>query len=320
MKEIAPNVTWIGFKVSNVYLVGEKGGPWVVVDTGTPGHFEAIRSAAEAVYGPGAKPDAILLTHAHRDHFGSALALATYWNVPVYAPLLDLPYLTGKELPPSDPTTDGVLAFAARFLPTGGTDLGESVQALPNDGTIPGLPDWRWLSTPGHTPGHVSLFRESDRTLIAGDAVLTVNMDKVSDAVTQKQELARPPAAVTYDWVSARRSLEVLATLRPLVIASGHGIPMQGETLAADLEGFSQEFITPMKGRYIAEPARFDENGIVFLPPPPRDYLPGVAAGVAVAALVGLGIYALNRRGSNVENGEDRSATAGPMPIEDLEG
>jgi glyoxylase-like metal-dependent hydrolase (beta-lactamase superfamily II) len=200
VKEIAPNVFWLGFKVANVYFLGEKSEPWVVVDTNTPGHFEAIRAAAEDVYGAGAKPDAILLTHAHMDHYGSALPLASYWNVPVFVSKLDLPYVTGKELPPADPTTDGFFALAARFLPTSGVDLGNFVHTLPDDGSVPGLSDWRWVATPGHTPGHVSLFRESDRTLIAGDAVVTVNLDKLSDLVTQEQELSRPPTPVTYDW------------------------------------------------------------------------------------------------------------------------
>jgi glyoxylase-like metal-dependent hydrolase (beta-lactamase superfamily II) len=295
-KEISPNVTWLGFKIVNVYLIGEKGGPWVVVDTSAAGHFESIRAAAEEIYGPGAKPDAILLTHAHQDHYGSALALATYWNVPIYAPKLDLPYLTGKELPPADPTTDGFFALVSRFLPNSGTDLGEFVRALPEDGTVPFLPDWRWLATPGHTPGHISLFRESDRTLIAGDAVVTVNPDHLSDLVTQKQELARPPAPVTYDWIAARRSVEELAKLRPRVIATGHGIPMIGESLAAELEEFAQDMTTPRYGRYIAEPARFDEEGVVFVPPPTPDYLAIAAAGIGVAALLGIGIYALSRR------------------------
>jgi hypothetical protein len=117
-----------------------------------------------------------------------------------------------------------------------------------------------------------------------------------------------------------RRSLEVLAGLRPRVIASGHGVPMQGETLADDLAEFARDFTTPRYGRYVAEPARFDENGVVFLPPAPPDYLAGVAAGVGVAALIGLGFYAFSRRNDGNEGGKNRPVTAGPMRIEELEG
>jgi hypothetical protein len=126
---------------------------------------------------------------------------------------------------------------------------------------------------------------------------------------------------VTYDWVAARRSLEELAKLRPAVIASGHGIPMAGENLADELEAFSKDFVAPKYGRYVAEPARFDENGVVFVPPAKPDYRAGAAAGVLIAAVVGIGFFALSRRrrdtGTEIT---DPPVDAGPMRIEDLEG
>ena len=55
--------------------------------------------------GAGAPPEAIVLTHGHFDHAGSALQLAEYWDVPIYAHRLEMPYLTGKaDYPPPDPT------------------------------------------------------------------------------------------------------------------------------------------------------------------------------------------------------------------------
>jgi glyoxylase-like metal-dependent hydrolase (beta-lactamase superfamily II) len=295
MNEIAPNVFWLGFNVSGAYLVGERGGqgPWVVVDTSMPGHFEVIKAAAEELYGLGAKPDAIILTHGHVDHYGSALALAAYWNVPVYAHPMELPYLTGKAcLPPLDPTVGGFFALVSRMMPTSGTDLGEFVRSLPEDGTVPGMPGWRWIATPGHTPGHVSLFRDSDRTLIAGDAVTTVDADDAVAMITKRQQFARPVTAAVSDWPAARRSLEALSALRPTVVAAGHGVPMTGPDVAEELATFAGEFRSPQNGRYVAEPARFDENGIVFLPPPAPDPLPKIAAGIAVtAALVAVAAY-----------------------------
>ena len=44
----------------------------------------------------------------------------------------------------------------------------------PSDGSIPNMPGWQWIHTPGHSPGHISLFREKDRSLIAGDAFVAV--------------------------------------------------------------------------------------------------------------------------------------------------
>ena len=294
MQTIAPNVTFLNLLASNAYLVGEKGGLWVVVDSGMPGAFEKIKHAAESVYGSDARPDAIILTHAHVDHHGSALELAAFWDVPVYAHPLDMPYLTGRDAqPPLDPTVGGFFSLITRFLPASAIDLGHYARPLPEDGTVPGMPGWEWLHTAGHTAGHVSLFRESDRTLIAGDAVITVDVDKLSDMATMKQELARPPAPATYDWPAARKSLKRLAGLRPQTVAAGHGIPMSGPEIAGQLEKLAEDFIAPLHGRYVPEPARFDLSGVEYLPPPAPDPLPTTLAFVGAGALIGAGVYGI---------------------------
>ena len=55
----------------------------------------------------------------------------------------------------------------------------EYIHKLPDDNSIPGFPEWKYIHTPGHTPGHVSLFREKDKVLIAGDAFVTTKSDVV---------------------------------------------------------------------------------------------------------------------------------------------
>ncbi|MDQ3813263.1 MAG: MBL fold metallo-hydrolase, partial [Armatimonadota bacterium] len=112
MQEIAPGVVWLPVSFANVYLVSTSGTSWVLVDTGLPGRGEQIRAAAEECFGEGTKPAAIVLTHGHFDHAGSALELATLWDVPVYAHRLAIPFLTGKaQYPPPAPTVGGFLAF-----------------------------------------------------------------------------------------------------------------------------------------------------------------------------------------------------------------
>lgn len=66
---------------SNVYLV-ESGSSWVLVDAGWPGQASVIRSAAESLFGRGTRPAAILLTHVHPDHSGSAAELARPGGAP----------------------------------------------------------------------------------------------------------------------------------------------------------------------------------------------------------------------------------------------
>ena len=87
--------------------------------------------------------------------------------------------------------------------------------------SVPGLPDWEIIDTPGHTPGHVSFFRRSDAVLLAGDAVTTMNLDGFIDTVTRRREVCRPPVPATLNWEDARRSVKLLANLRPSLIRSG---------------------------------------------------------------------------------------------------
>ena len=143
MQEVTPDIARLQVAISNVYFVGESAGAWILIDTGVPGFAGYIRNAAEQRYGVGARPQAIILTHGHFDHAGSALALAREWDVPVYAHTLELPYVTGKSLyPPYDPTVGGFLAFSLRLIPQTRRDLRPYVRELPANGKVPYLPDW----------------------------------------------------------------------------------------------------------------------------------------------------------------------------------
>ena len=63
-------------------------------------------------------PEAIVLTHGHADHSGSAAELSDSWDVPVYAHRLELPFFTGlSAYPPPDPTVGGPFALLSRFMP-----------------------------------------------------------------------------------------------------------------------------------------------------------------------------------------------------------
>ncbi|MGI8884589.1 MAG: MBL fold metallo-hydrolase [Pyrinomonadaceae bacterium] len=266
-------------------------GSFVLIDTGLPLAAGKIRRAVENRYGAGAKPTAIVLTHGHFDHAGSVLKLAEDWNVPVYAHRLEMPYLTGvSDYPPQDATVGGALAQMARLFPHGGINLKNHVHALPESGEIEEMRGWRAVHTPGHTAGHISLWRESDRVLLAGDALATLNQDSWISNITEKKEFCKPPAPFTTDWQAARRSVELLADLEPNVVAAGHGQPINDADTARQLKEFARNFQPPRKGRYVNSPAVTDERGIVALPPPETDTVKIVAAvaaaGIIVTALV----------------------------------
>jgi glyoxylase-like metal-dependent hydrolase (beta-lactamase superfamily II) len=298
-EELTPEVGFVHTTFVNFYLLDNASGGWVLVDTGLPGYGWRVRSGAKARYGPGSRPEAIVLTHGHWDHAGAALELSHYWQVPIYAHRLELPFLTGKsDYPPKDPTVGGALGFLARFMPSTGYDFGDRIHPLPADGSVPGLPGWHWFHTPGHTSGHVSLFRDADRVLIAGDALATVNQDSAVEILfRQTRRFCRAPAPFTVDWNAAYNSVQFLASLKPTVVAAGHGQPIADGDTARNLAIFASRFNVPRRGRYVRQPAVADETGVTVLPPPVPDPFGKAVAGAALAGLAGVAIgKALKRR------------------------
>lgn len=298
VQQVIPDVMRLRILFVNAYFCGSSES-WVLVDAGLQGSAGYIKRAAEACFGKGARPEAIVLTHGHFDHVGALPDLAVHWgNVPIYAHELELPYLTGESAyPPPDPTVGGgAMALMSWMYPRGAIDLGERVKPLPGDRAVPHMPDWQWIHTPGHTPGHVSLFRESDRCLIAGDAFVTVKQESLYAVATQRQELHGPPAYFTMNWEEARQSVERLAALSPSLAATGHGRPLHGPALARGLQRLAEDFeraAIPPRGRYVRQPALADEHGVVAVPPPIVDAK--VVGGVGFLALLGAAFLAAQR-------------------------
>jgi len=246
----------------NVVYLGEEGaGPerWVLVDAGLKGKAHAIRHAAESRFGKDAPPAAIILTHGHFDHVGALRDLLEFWPVPVYAHELEFPFLDGRsEYPPPDPEVGGgLMARLAGFYPRGPIDIRPWLRPLPEDGSVPRRLGWRWIHTPGHSPGHVSLWRETDRTVIAGDAFITTNQESAYAVLRQQPELHGPPQYYTPDWVAAKHSVEHLAALNPELAVTGHGPPLSGPDMREALHRLAREFdqvAVPEEGRYVGSP------------------------------------------------------------------
>ncbi|MGZ7444223.1 MBL fold metallo-hydrolase [Paenibacillus sp. TH7-28] len=256
----AEDVWSVRMLIVNVCFVGDvKQGDWVLVDTGIGPLTEALVEEAESVFQR--PPVCIVLTHGHFDHVGGVKELAEKWDVPVFAHPAELPYLTGKkDYPEGDPTVGGgLMAGVAPLYPNRAIDLGGRVRALPDDGQVPGMPAWKWIYTPGHSPGHISLFREHDRFLIAGDAFITVKQESALAVAAQTLEVHGPPMYFTPDWPAAGRSVERLAALSPETAVTGHGQPLGGEALRAGLRRLAERFeelAVPERGRYVAEGMR----------------------------------------------------------------
>jgi hypothetical protein len=134
------------------------------------------------------------------------------------------------------------MAMLSPLYPTKPVDVSERLRPLPQDGTVPGMPVWRWLHTPGHSPGHVSLWREADRMLVAGDAFITARQESAYASVTQAPEMHGPPMYLTPDWESARSSVQSLASLEPETVVTGHGQAMRGPKMRAALNELACRF------------------------------------------------------------------------------
>ena len=269
---VAPGVWGRSQIFVNFYMIYDStSNAWALVDAGLKWSAQEIKDMAKALFGEESRPSAIILTHGHFDHVGALPSILKDWDVPVYAHPLELPYLTGQSsYPPSDPFVGGGLMSLMSFsYPKGPIDIRENVRPLPDDNSIPGFPEWKYIHTPGHSPGHISLFRESDKLLIAGDAFATTKSESVLYTLTRLPSLSGPPKYFTCNWASAKISLLKLSALDPEIVAPGHGRPMHGSKMRDQLAILARHFhqiAVPDAGRYVSEPAVTNEKGVVFLP------------------------------------------------------
>jgi glyoxylase-like metal-dependent hydrolase (beta-lactamase superfamily II) len=268
-RQIVPDLAYRKLSIANVIFYGRHNagdGQWVLVDAGIPGSTGRILQAAERRFGHSAKPAAIILTHGHFDHVGAIEELAQHWDVPIYAHHMEIPYLNGlASYPAPDPTVGGgLMAWVSPLYPTGPTDVSRWLCPLPEDGRVPAMPGWQWLETPGHTPGHISLWREADRVLIVGDAFITTRQESAYAVLTDAPELHGPPMYLTPDWDTARISVQRLAALEPELVVTGHGPALRGPEMRGALHLLARDFdriAVPQSGRYRLNPATPETGG-----------------------------------------------------------
>ncbi|HEY1025555.1 MAG TPA: MBL fold metallo-hydrolase [Sphingobacteriaceae bacterium] len=258
VREVVSDVAYYTDQIVNLIMIGEPGGDWVLVDAGMPKSGSEIIKVAESRYGQLKAPSAIILTHGHFDHVGSIVHLLEEWRVPVYAHPMEFPFLTGKQAYPEPDTSveGGMLARISSFYPHDAINISERLQALPADGAVPFLADWKWIHVPGHSPGQVALFRERDRLLISADAFITVKQDSMYKVLIQKEEVCGPPVYLTTDWEAAYDSVQRLAALDPQTVISGHGTAMHGAELKEGLQNLVsnwKEVAVPDHGRWVKQ-------------------------------------------------------------------
>ena len=240
---VAEGVEGLRIAFVNVFGVRHTDHRWTLIDAGLPYSATLIRKWAERHFS--APPLAIVLTHGHFDHVSAAGDLADHWNVPIYAHQLEAPYLTGeKEYPPPNTGAGGgMMSLLSPLYPRGPVNLASRLRLIDSEEEGKVLPNWQIVHTPGHTPGHISLFRGSDSTLIVGDAFCTTKPESFFDAaIAQPPELHGPPAYFTSNWNDAALSIRRLALLRPRILAPGHGRPLAGAEIEQKFSTFAINF------------------------------------------------------------------------------
>jgi glyoxylase-like metal-dependent hydrolase (beta-lactamase superfamily II) len=246
-----------GISRSNVYFV-QAGVSWVLIDAASANCSRLIRETAGLLFGANTRPASIILTHDHPDHAGSALELARMWGCPVYVHSNELPLATLGDISIieqyANPIDRYMILPILHVMPRRRVEsmflkssLKDVVQGFDTGAAVPSLPEWECVPTPGHTPGHVSFFRTSDRFLITGDAIVTVDLNSFWGFLlwslrVKKQRISGAPWYSTWNKRLAWESIVTLAGLKPRVLASGHGQPMTGDSVAVMLHTLADRF------------------------------------------------------------------------------
>lgn len=214
MREIADGVWHIPLAprdAVNAYLLGD-----VLVDAG-------IASMGKKL--PGRLSDrtvaAHTLTHAHPDHAGGSKAVVDALGIPFWAPAGDAPALEQGH-------TIGPPGRLKKLIEAGGKFTSPPIARRLQEGDD--VAGFTVLDTPGHSPGHISFWREHDRVLICGDVWFNMNV------FTTKPGLRAPLGLPTVDPARNARSQQKLVDLQPDIVGFGHGPVMTGA--AAKLRAF----------------------------------------------------------------------------------
>jgi glyoxylase-like metal-dependent hydrolase (beta-lactamase superfamily II) len=191
--------------VINVYVAGD-----VLIDAGTR---QAEGRIMRQISGRTINTHA--LTHAHPDHQGSSHAICERLGIPLWCGQGDVPAMETPGGISSSQMPGWLNRFQKRFW-TGPPH--PVARALVEGDEVAGF---TVLESPGHSPGQVAYWRESDRVLILGDVLNNMNL------LTAVPGLHEPPAIFTPDPARNRRSARRLAELRPQLVCFGHGPPLR---------------------------------------------------------------------------------------------
>jgi glyoxylase-like metal-dependent hydrolase (beta-lactamase superfamily II) len=224
--DVAPGIHRVEDAYTNWYLV-EDGDRLTVVDAGVPTSWESLQEALRRLGRAASTIEALVLTHAHFDHVGFAERARTELGVPVWVHDDDVPLTRnpmgyarerGRVHYLKNPGALPIIASMLRnraFWPPPIGEVSRFDGATPLD--VPGT--MHLVPSPGHTYGHCSLHLPDRDTLIAGDALVTL------DPYTGRRGPRVVARAATAYSDQALASLDALAATGAGTVLTGHGEP-----------------------------------------------------------------------------------------------
>jgi glyoxylase-like metal-dependent hydrolase (beta-lactamase superfamily II) len=185
----------------NVFLVGD-----VLVDAATRlAGRRILRQVA------GRQLSTHVLTHVHPDHQGATHEVCEKRGIPLWCGDADADAAERPELIRERQPNASINKLIWRVW----AGPGHPVERRLHEGDE--VAGFQVIDVPGHSAGHIALWRESDRVLIAGDVLNSMNL------ITTVPGLQEPPATFTPDPVRNRESIKRIAALEPRVACFGHG-------------------------------------------------------------------------------------------------
>ncbi len=218
----------------NIYFLEEAGGGVTQFDAGTKAMTKKARAAAAEL----GELKRVVLGHAHADHRGTA----PYMDAPVYCHPDDVadaesdaaiaPYMNISALPVAP--VRWIYPFLLRRWDGGAVKIAGTVAEGDE------IAGFRVIHFPGHAPGLIGLWRESDRVALVSDVVYLVDSARLKPL--PEGEVSVPHPAWAWNHAMAKESVRKLAALEPAVVGAGHEEPIRGENLRPALERAAEKY------------------------------------------------------------------------------
>jgi hydroxyacylglutathione hydrolase len=216
----------------NIYFI-EDGDGVVQFDAGTEPMTKGVKAVEERL-GPIKR---VVLGHSHTDHRGAAPGL----DAPIYCHPDEVTYATRDEWPDYWDMSKLPVAWVRWIYPTlhrrwdgGRVEIAGTVEEGEE------VAGFRVQHFPGHAPGQIGLFRESDRLALCSDTVYLIDSTRLK--ALPEGEASVPHPVWNIDHAAAKDSVRKLAALKPSKVCAGHAPPLEGPEVGAALERAAEKY------------------------------------------------------------------------------